>query len=216
MVFGAADFETTPGGLVLVPTLQAAVERATGRPMAPGPDAAAVARREANRLEAGRRTLTGLFCGGTLATEALAVLAAAGIDAGPDPAAPAPPGSNATHRVVDLGADEYTVGRPHPMIDPAPRTEMLREALADRSVAVVLLDVVLGLGAHPDPAKPVCDAVRDRGCEGPAVVASVCGTIHDPQDHGRQAAMLRAAGVVVAPSNADAAALAAAILHHTP
>ena len=214
VVFGAGDLETTPRGPVLVPTLKDAVERATGRRIAPDHDAAAVARRAAERLQAGRRTLSGLFCGGTLATEALAVLSAAGVDAASDAAAPAPPGSNAPHRVIDLGADEYTVGRPHPMIDPAPRTEMLREALADPAVAVVLLDVVLGLGAHPDPARPICDAVRDAGPEVPAVVASVCGTGDDPQDHGRQAAMLRAAGVAVAPSNADAAALAAAILLH--
>ena len=114
--------------------------------------------------------------------------------------------------MIDLGADEYTVGRPHPMIDPALRSAKLREALADPEVAVVLLDVVLGLGAHPDPARPVCDAVRDADGGGPLVVASVCGTRDDPQDRERQAAMLGAAGVIVAPSNADAAATAAAIL----
>ncbi len=224
VVFGADGIEAPPGGPVLVPTLKDAVERATGRPIASGHDAEGVARREAERLAAGRRALRGLFCGGTLATEALAVLAASGIDAAPGPAPPAPSGSNAPHRVIDLGADEYTVGRPHPMIDPALRTEKLREALADREVAVVLLDVVLGLGAHPDPARPVCDAIRDAVGEGPAVrdagragpvvVASVCGTDDDPQDRARQAAMLVGAGVLVAPSNADAAALAAAILRH--
>ena len=214
VVFGAHDFETPPDGPVLVSTLKDAAERATGRPVASGFDAAAIARREAERLEEGRRALRGLFCGGTLATEAHAVLASAGIDAATEPASPARSGSNASHRVIDLGADEYTSGRPHPMIDPALRTGMLREALVDREVAVVLLDVVLGLGAHPDPARPVCDAVRAAGRAAPAVVASVCGTGDDPQDHGRQSAMLRDAGVVVAPSNADAAATAAAILRH--
>ena len=116
------------------------------------------------------------------------------------------------HTVIDFGADEYTVGRPHPMIDPALRTAKLREALADPEVAVLLLDMVLGLGAHDDPARPVCDAILDAHGGGPAVVASVCGTRDDPQDHERQAAMLADAGVIVAPSNADAAALAAAIL----
>ena len=114
--------------------------------------------------------------------------------------------------MIDFGADEYTVGRPHPMIDPALRTAKLREALADPEVAVLLLDMVLGLGAHDDPARPVCDAILDAHGGGPAVVASVCGTRDDPQDHERQAAMLADAGVIVAPSNADAAALAAAIL----
>ena len=246
------------------------MERATGCSIAPAYDAAAVARREAQRLAPGRHALRGLFCGGTLATEAQAVLAAAGLDmaanttapalrrgdgapgagspaprgldailgagspapgapdaapgagspalggldATPGAPSPVPPGSNAPHTVIDFGADEYTVGRPHPMIDPALRTEGLREALADRQVAVVLLDVVLGLGAHPDPARPICDAMRDAGVdgEGPAVVASVCGTGDDPQHRERQVAMLGGAGVAVAPSNADAAAVAAAIL----
>ena len=214
-VFGADAIEAPPGGPVLVPTLRDAVERATGRPIAPGYDAGEEARSAAQRIGPGRRVLRGLFCGGTLATEAHAVLAAAGIGAVSGPAVPPPsaaPGSNAPHAVIDLGADEYTVGRPHPMIDPALRTAKLREALADPRVAVVLLDVVLGLGAHPDPARPVRDAVLDAGGDRPAVVASVCGTGDDPQDRERQAATLAHAGVAVAPSNADAAAVAAAIV----
>ena len=55
-------------------------------------------------------------------------------------------------RIIDLGADEFTRGRPHPMIDPAVRTDKLRAALADASLAVILLDVVIGFGAHADPA----------------------------------------------------------------
>ena len=214
VVFGADGIEAPPGGPVPVPTLKDAVERATGCPIAPGYDAAATARSEVERLGAGRRALHGLFCGGTLATEAHAVLAAAGIGAVSGPASRAPPGADAPHRVLDLGADEYTVGRPHPMIDPARRTAKLREALADPGVAVVLLDVVLGLGAHPDPARPIRDVVRDADGDRPAVVASVCGTADDPQDAERQAAMLAGAGVAVAPSNADAASVAAAILGH--
>ena len=240
-----------PAGPVLAPTLKAAVERATGCAIAPDYDLDAVARREAASLEPGRHALRGLFCGGTLATEAHAVLAAAGLavasnaapsakvgtdESGPDPGIPSHeggPGSPAragtdwpgvpphaagaarsVHTVIDLGADEYTVGRPHPMIDPAPRTAKLREALADPEIAVVLLDVVLGLGAHDDPARPVCDAVLEADSGGAAVVASVCGTGDDPQDYERQAAMLADAGVIVAPSNADAAAVAAMILGH--
>ena len=214
VVFGADGIEAPPEGAILTPTLKDAVERATGRPIAPDYDAVAVARRVAERLMPGRQVLRGLFCGGTLATEAHSVLAAAGLDVASNTASSAPPGSNAPHTVIDMGADEYTVGRPHPMIDPAIRTAKLREALADRDVAVVLLDVVLGLGAHPDPARPVCEAVEDANCKGPAVVASVCGTRDDPQDRARQAAMLSGVGVAVAPSNADAAAVAASILSH--
>ena len=212
VVFDASGIETPPAGPVLVPTLKDAVERATGCSIAPEYDAGAVARREAARLEPGRHALRGLFCGGTLTAEAYSVLEAAGLDVASNTSSPARFGANAPHTVIDLGADEYTVGRPHPMIDPALRTAKLREALAEPAVAVVLLDVVLGLGAHPDPARPVCDAVLDASGGGPAVVASVCGTRDDPQDCERQAAMLVSAGVVVAPSNADAAAVAAAII----
>ena len=80
-------------GPVLVPTLKAAVERAAGRPIAPDYDLGAVARREAARLEPGRHALRGLFCGGTLATEAHAVLAAAGLAVGSNAA----PSAKARH-----------------------------------------------------------------------------------------------------------------------
>ena len=214
VVFGVGEGGVEPprAGPVLVPTLKAAVERAAGRPIAPDYDLGAAARDAAAKLEPGRHALRGLFCGGTLATEAQTVLAAAGFRV----ASNAVGATRSVHTVIDLGADEYTVGRPHPMIDPAPRTAKLREALAEPEVAVVLLDVVLGLGAHDDPARPVCDAVLEAPGGGPAVVASVCGTRDDPQDYERQAAMLADAGVIVAPSNADAAALAAAILGRGP
>ena len=211
-VFGDGDIGSPPGGPYLAATLKAAVESATGRPIDAGFDAGAVARREAERLAPGRHALRGLFCGGTLATEARAVLAASGVDVASGAGPPARPGSNAPHTVIDLGADEYTVGRPHPMIDPAVRNARLREALSEPDVAVVLLDVVLGLGAHPDPARPIRDAVAATDGGRPAVIASVCGTRDDPQDGERQVAMLADAGVAIAPSNADAAAVAASIL----
>ena len=229
VVFGAGEggFGTPPAGLVLAPTLKDAVERATGCTIAPDYDAGGAARDAAARLEPGRHALRGLFCGGTLATEAHAVLVAAGLAVAsnaaprtrrPGPAPGAPPhgtgDAHSVHTVIDLGADEYTVGRLHPMIDPALRTAKLRESLASPEAAVVLLDVVLGLGAHADPAWPICDAVLETDGGRPAVVASVCGTGDDPQDHERQAAMLADAGVIVAPSNADAAAVAAMILGH--
>ena len=214
VVFGGDGAEMPRGGPLLAPTLKDAVEHATGCPVAPEYDAGTVARCAKVRLSTERRAVRGLFCGGTLATEAHAVLAAAGLDVVSNPAPAATFGSNARHAVMDLGADEYTVGRPHPMIDPVIRTARLREALAEPGVAVVLLDVVLGFGAHPDPARPICDAIRDANGDVPVVVASICGTRDDPQDRGRQATMLGAAGVVVAPSNADAATVAAEIVNH--
>jgi FdrA protein len=94
------------------------------------------------------------------------------------------------------------------MVDFDVRLRLLDEAGADESVGCVLLDVVLGHGAHPDPAAELARPVA-RVAERVAVVARVCGTRADPQDAGRQEAALRAAGALVAPSNAAAARLAA-------
>ena len=115
------------------------------------------------------------------------------------------------HRLIDLGADEYTRGRPHPMIEPAVRDAPLAAALADSAVGVVLVDVVLGHGAHADPAGRLAAVVAAQE-GGPAVIASVCGTEQDPQIRSDQVRTLREAGVVVAESNAGAAETASALL----
>jgi FdrA protein len=129
----------------------------------------------------------GLYCGGTLAAEAEIVLGDGG-------------------DCVDLGADEFTRGRPHPMIEPELRNEHIRQALADPSIGVLLFDVVLGFGAHADPAGVLLDGLKGSK---KIAIASVIGTEQDPQGFSRQVAKLRAAGVHVAPSNAYAARLAA-------
>ena len=92
--------------------------------------------------------------------------------------------------MIDFGDDRLTAGRPHPMIDPTLRLERLAREAADPSVGVVLLDVVLGHGADPDPAATLAPAVRAaRAAAGRdlAVVVSLCGTAGDPQDRERQA-----------------------------
>lgn len=159
-------------------------------------------------LPGGARFVRGVYAGGTLAWEALAVLGATLPHVGTDVS-----GGGTGHRVVDLGADAFTVGRPHPMIDGTVRREWIGKDGADPATAVLLLDVVLGYGAHADPAGellPAITAVRTRR-PGLAVVASVTGTDADPQNRGAQVRMLEAGGVVVMPSNAQAARLAAAI-----
>jgi FdrA protein len=93
------------------------------------------------------------------------------------------------------------------MVDFGIRLELLEAAAGDGRTACVLLDVVCGHGAHPDPAAELAPAVA-RVAERATVIARVCGTDADPQDAGRQAAALREAGAVVAPSNAAAARLA--------
>lgn len=115
-------------------------------------------------------------------------------------------GSGAPHRLIDLGADEFTRGRPHPMIEPALRNEHLARALRDKTVGVVLLDVVIGYGAHADPAGLIADFVRKSG---KLVIASVTGTEDDPQVYSKQVKTLKRAGVIVAASNAQAARLVA-------
>jgi FdrA protein len=148
--------------------------------------------------------IVGLYSGGSLAHEACAVLeplvGAVATDA------EAIDGN--AHAVVDLGGERYTQGRPHPMVDFTTRLELLAGAAGDGRTACILLDVVCGHGAHADPATELAHAVA-RAAAHAAVIARVCGTNADPQDAGRQAATLREAGAIVAPSNASAARLAA-------
>jgi hypothetical protein len=109
--------------------------------------------------------------------------------------------------MIDLGDDEFTRGRPHPMIEPAVRERPLAAALADPAVGAILLDVVLGHGAHPDPAGHLAGILGKRNGR-PLVIASVTGTDADPQPRSAQVEKLVAAGVIVADSNAEAAELA--------
>jgi succinyl-CoA synthetase alpha subunit len=146
------------------------------------------------RLAASRRTVSGVFSGGTFAYEAGLLL------------------QGTRNRVVDLGDDAFTRGRPHPMIDPRLRLERIAAEAADPEVGVLLLDVVLGDGAHPDPAGALATALQAALKRRIAVVASVCGTEADPQVRSKQVKALQAVGVRVADSNADAARLAAAIV----
>lgn len=157
--------------------------------------------------------IRGLFSGGTLCAEAQIVLMDAGLAVRSN--APVPGASRtsslraAAHALLDLGADEYTRGRPHPMIDPEARGELLARVLRATDTAAVLLDVVIGTGAHADPAGVIADGVTRAGKRRPAVIASVTGTDADAQGYARQVGRLREAGVLVAPSNAAAARLAA-------
>jgi FdrA protein len=153
--------------------------------------------------------LRGLFCGGTLCAEAQLILQSHRIAFQSNAAVPgateSPEVRAAAHTLIDLGDDEYTRGRPHPMIDPELRNELLAKALRDPAVGVVLLDVVIGYGAHADPAGLVAKAVSSAPRRKALVIASVTGTEADPQRYSTQVATLREAGVVVAKSNAEAA-----------
>lgn len=158
--------------------------------------------------------LLGLYTGGTLAHEAGLILESL---LGPIAFNPPQAGPAAQHRLYDLGDDAYTVGRPHPMIDPRTRVEMLREAGTVPEVDVILADLVLGKGSHPDPAEPLASAWGEASRRAAAAgrrlvaVASVTGTSGDPQGLERQVARLEEAGIIVMPSNAEAARFAALV-----
>ena len=166
-----------------------------------------------------QKYVRGLYTGGTLADEAVAVLSRGIEDVyscdASDPALRLrDPRVSQRHTVVDLGDDTFTVGRPHPMIDPSIRTDRLNREAGDPEVAVLLLDCVIGYGSHPDPAGAMLESVsrartmaRERGGY-LAVIASVTGTDGDPQGLWRQQATLSAAECIVMPTNYQAALLA--------
>jgi len=176
------------------------------------------------RLNPNQRYLRGLFSGGTLCYEAQVIWKEI-LDPPVYSNAPLPGGAalhdstkSCEHTAVDLGEEEFTVGRPHPMIDNDLRIRRLLQEARDPEVAVILLDVVLGYGAHPDPATELGKAVEEaqrlaRG-EGREllVVASVTGTEDDPQSLGRTTSALERAGVIVCDSNSAAARLAAMLV----
>jgi FdrA protein len=122
------------------------------------------------------------------------------------------------HTLIDLGDDVFTRGRPHPMIDHRLRNERIAIEAQDPEAAVLLLDVVLGYGSHPDPAAAMAPAVAAaiaeaaRGGGKLAVIGFVCGTDADPQNLKRQQAILHEAGMILTPSNAQAVRLAARVV----
>lgn len=192
-----------------------------------GEAALAQAAARAKNLAPGQRWLRGLYSGGTFCTEAQLVLSDAGIACWSNVPVDkkrllADPRVSREHTVVDLGSDEFTVGRPHPMIDFGSRVERLLAEAEDPTVAVILLDVVLGWGTHADPAGALAPAlsearVRAKRCGAtPLFAGFVCGTEEDAQSLSRQRQALAGLGVLLADSSAGAASVAAAVLRALP
>jgi len=183
----------------------------------------AQARQLKEKLHPEQRYLRGLFSGGTLCYEAQVIWR----DLLSDPIycnAPLPGGQalpdaaqSQGHTAVDLGEEEFTIGRPHPMIDNDLRIRRLLQEAADPQVGVIMLDVVLGYGAHPDPAAAFFPAIRQARALAKQVgrelifIANVTGTEQDPQVRSRQVSTLEQVGVMVCESNAAAARLAGMI-----
>ena len=109
--------------------------------------------------------------------------------------------------VVDLGDDAYTQGKPHPMIDPAKRIECMQEAVDDESTGVILLDIMLGYGSHPDMAGALLPTIKELQAKADAAnrkvffVATVCGTRRDYQGYDEAVNKLKDAGVIVCENN---------------
>ena len=219
-VFLGLDELDAPDGVTQSPTLEQGALAAARLVGATPPDVTAGLREQVaarlDGLDVARNRVRGLFSGGTLCYEAQHVLEGLlgpvysnePLRAGHTPDA-APQGA---HLLLDLGAEEYTVGRPHPMIDPSGREAMLRQVLDEPDVAVVLMDVVLGHGAHPDPAGQLAQSCALLQAAGVVVVAYLLGTEGDPQGYSRQRTVLEQAGCLVPETNARGAYAAAALV----
>ena len=168
------------------------------------------------KIPGGRTAIRGLYSGGTLAAETQLILLDAGLNVASNAAIPGAKKLTdgiKTHQIIDLGDDQYTQGRPHPMIDPEIRRESLAAAIADTDVGLILIDIVIGYGSHPNPAGQLTNMLRSmRGKNDPTIIASVTGTEQDPQVLSSQIQTLQSAGISVAASNADAAVAALNLL----
>jgi len=174
-------------------TLEAAAHQVVqllGRPWIEPP----VWRVEAARARPG--ALRGLFSGGTLRAEAHAIAEAALGSIATEP--------TSGHWLGDFGADRYTRGRAHPMIDPTLRLEALEATIDDPETGVVVVDVVLGNGAHGDPASGLVPLIEEARSSDIAVVVTLCAARADPQGRDDQAERLVTAGAEVYLSNAAA------------
>ncbi|MBI5943238.1 MAG: acyl-CoA synthetase FdrA [Chloroflexi bacterium] len=176
------------------------------------------------KLNLNQRYLRGLFSGGTLCYEAQVIWKDI-LDSPVYSNAPLPNESalldstkSYQHTAVDLGEEEFTVGRPHPMIDNDLRIRRLLQEARDPETAVIMLDVVIGYGAHPDPASELGSAIEEAISLGQSqkrellVIASVTGTEDDPQSLSRTTSNLERAGVIVLNSNSAAARLSGLIV----
>ena len=223
-LIGVPESFEAPAGVTVTRTLEAGAVAAVRAMGGKEPDVASGLAEEVRGMLAAlpeeRRLVRGLFSGGTLCYESLVLLADVLGDVHSNTPLRAElglPAPEHAHTCLDLGEEEFTKGRPHPMIDPQARIELLREVGADPEVAAIVLDVVLGHGAHLDPAAelaPECARIAADG--GPVIVVYVLGTDLDPQQWERQRAAFTDAGCLVTASAARASLAAAAIARREP
>ena len=220
LLFLGGDAEALPNNVRATASLHgcaaACVALARGA-AAPDSGNPGVTQAKAN-LAPGAKYLRGLFSGGTFCSEAQLVLKARGVHCWSNvpldlKRALADARISQEHTLLDLGAGEFTVGKPHPMIDPSTRIARIAEEAADPETAVLLVDVVLGYAAHTDPAGALCNVIVEaKKTRDLPVVAFVCGTEEDPQVRSVQEAKLAAAGCILGQSSTQAAGIAAALV----
>lgn len=174
---------------------------------------------EQKKLADSQQYIRGLFCGGTLTSEALSLIRAAGLKVKSNVAKKqaeklSEVHTTTGHTLLDLGDDEFTKGKPHPMIDPTLRNERIVAEAKDPETAVLLLDFELGYGSHEDPVGVSLESLQEAkqiaaqaGRHLP-IVAYICGTSKDKQDYQQQERKLEAIGVRVADSNEMATKIA--------
>ncbi len=218
-VFGYQQSDM-PAGIEYAANLRDAAELASGNQFIEQ-GVEPLASELAAKVNSDGKQIVGLYSGGTLCTETQLALQKAGLNTASN--APAGTSANAdnadnaagSHLILDLGADEYTVGRPHPMMEPLVRVDAFTDALNNPSVAVIILDVVLGYGAHEDPSRAIVEVLSNHAVSHrPVIIACICGTESDPQGLQAQRNALTDAGIIVSNSNCGAAELAAAVVQH--
>lgn len=178
---------------------------------------------EKNQLAPTQKYIRGLFCGGTLTSEALSIIRPAVSEIKSNVAKKAEEKLSDVfvskgNTLLDLGDDVFTKGKPHPMIEPSLRNDRIIEEAKDAETAVLLLDFELGYGSHEDPVGVTLDTIveakqiaKQNGRHLP-VVAYICGTTKDKQGYHQQMKMLKDAGVYVAESNEMAAKIATQLI----
>lgn len=159
------------------------------------------------------KVVKGLYSGGTLASEA-GMLISEALQLGGLVKKSGYVLNEQGYEIIDLGDDQYTQGKPHPMMDPDVRIHKIREYASDPMTGVLLLDIVLGYGAHEDMAGALLPVIEEVLAKAKAenrefyVVATVCGTSKDPQNYDSTVQRLKDAGVFVEESNVKAVQLA--------
>jgi len=175
------------------------------------------------KLAPEQRFVRGIFCGGTVCDETMVYFRSLGLPIKSNIPLSEGEALKSVHTsigntFIDMGDDYFTSGKPHPMIDPSLRNKRIINDALLPDTAVMLVDVELGYGSHPDPAGVVVEAVNEANAqlaaEGRAVVwiASVIGTAKDPQGFEAQCRKLQDATMIVSVSNIRTARLAAQIV----